>query len=436
MAFNVINGTDKAERLDGTIRRDLFLMGGGNDSAFGWVGNDKIYGEAGNDLLWGSTGNDSIYGGAGDDELHSDSYTQGYSDELYGGAGNDHIYCEDAADYSYGGKGNDTVTIYFNVGGAASGGDGVDTLEMHYIGSSLNAAGQNYDASVILSGPDAGATAGPDSMVLQGFEILNITTYMGDDTVQGGDMADRIDVFTGADVVRAMGGDDVVKYRTGKAANLDGGDGDDILYVQGIESSPTLTVLVTGTSATDGLGSVMTGFEHWYVQGSAGDDRAELGASHDRFTGWWGNDTGLGMGGNDQVGGGFGDDSLDGGDGSDTVSGGQGFDTLTGGSGADSFVFGRDLTFGDRITDFASGEDRVVIAANALGGLLTVVDDAHFAVDLADAAGPQFIWDTQDASGDGMLYFDADGTGSLAAVLVARMDGLPALTFTDITLSS
>lgn len=433
MAINPINGTDAAERLDGTQFRDLILGGGGGDTLVGAWGGDKVYGELGNDLIFGSGGNDWLYGGEGDDELHSDSYDMGFTDHVYGGAGNDQLFAEDKVDYSYGGDGDDTVTIYFDVGGAAYGGVGVDTLVMHYIGSSLNTAGQNYDALVILNGPDAGAVAGPDSMVLGGFEVLNITTYMGDDTVEGGARGDRIDVFTGADVVRAMGGDDVVLYRTGQAATLDGGAGDDTLHILGIEASPALTVLVTGTAATDGLGSVLTGFEHWNVLGSSLDDRAELGERHDRFVGWWGNDTALGMGGNDLLSGGLDNDLLSGGAGRDTVSGGKGLDTLEGGDGADRFVFAPAEGFGDVVNDFASGQDTVAIRARALGGTFAagVVDAGRFHLDAAMGTDAQFIYDT----GAGVLYFDSNGTDTEGLSLIATFVGLPALTADDLLIT-
>lgn len=102
MDFNEIAGTNKGLRLHGTVRRDLILAAGGNDTAVGWVGNDRMYGEKGDDILYGQTGNDTLYGGLGADEMHLDEFNQGFTDHLYGVAGNDRVFSEDMADFSYG----------------------------------------------------------------------------------------------------------------------------------------------------------------------------------------------------------------------------------------------------------------------------------------------------------------------------------------------
>ncbi len=57
---NRLNGTDKAEWIDGK---------GGNDRIDGKDGSDIIFGGAGNDELEGGEGQDKLYGGAGNDEL-------------------------------------------------------------------------------------------------------------------------------------------------------------------------------------------------------------------------------------------------------------------------------------------------------------------------------------------------------------------------------
>lgn len=85
--------------IDGSNRRDRLRGSNDNDIISGYEGNDKLYGRAGNDKL---------YGGEGRDRLHGDSG----SDELSGGTGND---------YLKGGYGSDTY--YFNLG------DGNDTIK-------------------------------------------------------------------------------------------------------------------------------------------------------------------------------------------------------------------------------------------------------------------------------------------------------------------
>ena len=130
----------------------------------------------------------------------------------------------------------------------------------------------------------------------------------------------------------------------------------------------------------------------------------------------------------------FGGDAT-GGENSDAfVSDGSG-DTLTGGDGADAFVYFEPPAAGDTITDFDGAEgDRFVISASgfdvaldegALSSDKFVFGDGAVAADSDD----YFLYDTA----DGSLYFDADGSGSDATpVLVATLDGIPALEADDI----
>ena len=65
----LINGTDKSDKLVG---------GYGHDTISGLAGDDTIDGQAGSDAIYGGDGNDNLSGNFGDDRL-------------YGGAGNDHL---------------------------------------------------------------------------------------------------------------------------------------------------------------------------------------------------------------------------------------------------------------------------------------------------------------------------------------------------------
>ena len=127
-----------------------------------------------------------------------------------------------------------------------------------------------------------------------------------------------------------------------------------------------------------------------------------------------------------------GDDLLKGQGGHDFLSGGLGADTLSGGSGYDRFFFGALEEAGDHITDFASKTDRLQFAGAAFGGLATgVLNRLHFAANANGAAvdGAQwFLYNTT----TGALAFDADGSGSGAAVEIVTLDGRPVLTASDI----
>ena len=243
-----------------------------------------------------------LYGGAGNDFLMSMSTVEGARGHLYGGTGDDRIFASDAISFAYGGTGNDEVSILFNLGGEAAGGSGIDTLVLNLaVTGTLGAA---TDVSVTRGGADAGATAGAQHMAFRGFEILDITTNTGDDTVRAGNFDDRIDVWSGAKMVRANGGNDVVSYRTSDANYLNGGAGEDTLFV--VEADPIVSFgfSVNGAHATDGAGSVLLNFEHYSVIGGLHNDVVLLGALADEFRGLAGDDSGLGMAGADRLWGG------------------------------------------------------------------------------------------------------------------------------------
>jgi serralysin len=113
---------------------------------------------------------------------------------------------------------------------------------------------------------------------------------------------------------------------------------------------------IYGTSANDTLNG--TGLRD-IMYGRIGDDSLFGNAGNDVLNGGTGNDT---------LSGGDGADALRGGAGHDILFGGAGADTLTGGSGVDEFVFSG-LEKGDRITDFATGVDKIV-----LGDLIAATD--------------------------------------------------------------
>ena len=103
---------------------------------------------------------------------------------------------------------------------------------------------------------------------------------------------------------------------------------------------------------------------------------------------------------------------------------------LTGGAGADLFALQSSSEGPDEFVDFVSGTDLIVVTAAGFGGGLT----SESPVPLVSGSDPvvegsdgQFLYDTD----NGSLFWDADGTGSEAAVLVATFTNLPSLTAAD-----
>jgi hypothetical protein len=196
-----------------------------------------------------------------------------------------------------------------------------------------------------------------------------------------------------------------------------GGEGlDEIDYHFG----PAFTLALDGSFDSDGgaIGDTVTAVER--VLGSAGGDEVRGDAAANQLLG------------------GGGGDALDGAAGADLIRGGQGTDTLTGGLGNDIFRFQTLAECGDVITDFlnlAGDNDKFQILASAFGGglvagALAATQFQSRADNLAQDADDRFIFRTTDRS----LWFDADGNGAGAAILVADLQAGAVVTAADIQL--
>ena len=148
-----------------------------------------------------------------------------------------------------------------------------------------------------------------------------------------------------------------------------------------------------------------------------------------------------GLGGNDNVSGGSGNDTLYGGDGKDTISGGEGADDLigggsadklTGGGGADRFILDvLETKTVDAITDFTEA-DTLVFAQSAFMKLENATSE-NLAINKKAAEldlDDYLIYDSK----TGKLYYDEDGSGSIAAIQIAGIKGAGAktLSFDDL----
>ncbi len=134
--------------------------------------------------------------------------------------------------------------------------------------------------------------------------------------------------------------------------------------------------------------------------------------------------------GNDTIIGNYANNVLIGNDGADALIGGAGADTLTGGPGNDYFVFNSLIGY-DTIADFVSGSDKVEFdhtVFTAIGSSLTS-DEVRFGATAADP-NDYIIYD----SSDGLLSYDADGSGGGTAVQVALLGTHPVLSFGDFSI--
>ncbi|WP_157961419.1 calcium-binding protein [Microvirga flavescens] len=166
--------------------------------------------------------------------------------------------------------------------------------------------------------------------------------------------------------------------------------------------------------------------------GTPGDDFHVGSAEADILFGGAGNDVLKGAAGNDAI---FGEA------GNDTLYGGDGRDTMTGGSGKDIFVFDSAVSKKnpnvDKIIDFNVKDDSIWLenaVFKALGKKGSAAKPAKLSKDAfwvgskAHDASDRIIYDSK----KGILYYDADGTGSKAAYQIATFSKkYPLLTYKD-----
>lgn len=177
------------------------------------------------------------------------------------------------------------------------------------------------------------------------------------------------------------------------------------------------------------------------LYGEDGDDRLHASNGNDglygrngndRLEGRAGNDALYGNSDNDRLYGSFGDDYLSGGSGNDRIYGEAGSDIFHGGAGKDVFVYnaapsGPESV--DTIRDFSVADDTFWLNNRAFAGLgsegrfksgvFRTSDEARDSTD-------RILYDRD----DGVLYYDADGTGASEQVAVAKLS--PGLRLTSL----
>jgi Ca2+-binding RTX toxin-like protein len=122
---------------------------------------------------------------------------------------------------------------------------------------------------------------------------------------------------------------------------------------------------------------------------------------------------------------GAGNDTVTGGVGGDTITGGAGSDSILAGPGNDTIVF-NSLTGSDTITGYLVANDSIELSKAVFTGLgvvgtLSADEFASGAFSVAQDATDRIIYNT----GTGQLYYDVDGSGGTAAVLIGTFTGTP-----------
>lgn len=370
---NAIGGA-AADTLRGNIADNDLVGGGGNDSLFGLSGNDTLAGSAGNDILDGGEGAD-VAEFSGEMSSYMLIYRAGIGydvkDRRPGSEGNDRLIGVEIAEFS------DQAFTF----GTATGPTGLSL--------SNSVVDENTPAGTIVGNLSVDSSA-PGTVTYEFADPQSLFRIDGASIVTSG----TLDFEAAQQHSLSVVATDSSRVSAERTFVIQVGDLPDTVVV------PPVVPLV--------------------LKGGARNDRLYGGAGNDSLYGYGGNDVLRGAGGNDKI------------------FGGTGRDVLTGGSGKDFFVFNskpHSKVNYDRITDFIVRDDTIwlenaVFKTVGKGSLKkpAVLSKAAFWVgDKAHDASDRIIYNKK----NGYLYYDADGTGSGQAVLMAVLSKNLKLTHKD-----
>lgn len=302
-------------------------------------------------------------------------------DELTGTSRQDFIYGLEGNDLILGGGGNDRL-FGGNGEDRLHGGDGADILD-----------GGNHN-DVLYGGAN-------NDTLLGGW---------GNDRMYGGDNNDTF---------RDLNGND----------RMDGGTGTDTVDYSGFYGQVVANLARGTATQEEGIYRVNSGMEFHSIGTDTlvSIENIKGGRFDDRITG---------SSANNRIEGGEGHDTLSGASGHDVLVGGLGRDILSGGTGSDTFVFDTAPNWStniDHITDFRPVDD-VIHLDDAIFTALERGELDASAFKITDNYEPTGL-DADDrivvSTWNGIVYYDADGSGSQAAMAVAKLEapsgGLDAL---------
>ena len=322
------------------------------------------------------------------------------------------VYGTSENDFIFGLGGNDTL-VGGALGDALNGGSGTDT-------ASYATSGLGLTVDLMTPANSTGDAAGDSYTSIERF-LLSAQA----DSFEGNNSGNTVDGGAGDDVLNGNGGSDTLIGGLG-ADNMSGGSGSDTYYVDNANDQ-------THEASNGGTDRIITTVSYT-IAATESIERlsATNGSSPIDLTG---NEIGNRLDGNDganNLTGGGGSDNLRGNDGNDRLVGGTGVDYLRGGSGADTFVLTNLFADRDHIFDFTSGLDSFEIDAATFGAGLTagVMDIALLSTSLTGVAldsDDRFAFN----STTNMLYFDADGNGAGARIVIAELGNVTSVSADD-----
>ncbi len=358
------------EQVRGTQQNDSFFGGAGNESFFGNSGNDFVSAGSGNDFVSASPGNDTAFGGGGADSIGYNLSELGLSGPLTVDAlsqGGPYVLANNVRVLALS-QANGSVVIT-GVGPAASFGtetltdveslflqlDNANTINLNVplvATTNVNQGTYFINGSIFGETIDVAATFAN----LPANSIVNVSGFLGSDSVIGTVNNEFLDGGRGNDTIQAGGGDDNLVGGQGNDS-LDGGvgTGDTADYsldaqngglagvlvnlsATAIQVGPNQSITVNAGTAVDGFGTIDTLLNIERVRGTTSSDALFGNDGDNNLFGRDGGDLINAGGGNDFIDGGRGDDAIQAGSGDDAIVGGHGNDMIDGGDGIGDFL--------------------------------------------------------------------------------------------------
>lgn len=422
----IIKGNNSDNKLIGEsdvfgVTNHIYGYGGNDTLAGGFHADNYIWGGAGNDIIDGGTRVNRLFGEDGDDIITV--FWSGTDSQLYGGAGNDRLSGGDGGLFLDGGTGVDVM----------DGGAGADVYIVD------NASDQIIEDWVrefdnVPNPTDTVRTSTSFTLSYQAqIELFETTNAAANSAINltGNEISQTIKGNAGSNTLDGKGGNDTLVGDLGAdkligglgADKLIGGLGVDTANYNAASAAVTVNLVSPSTNKGEAAGDTFSSIEN-------------IGGSrfHDRLIG--DNLANLISGGNgdDNIGGAAGRDTLRGDAGNDFLNGGLDADVLSGGSGKDSFVFATLLSSAniDTLTDFVAVDDTIRLENGIFTKITStgVISGTEFVANTSGLAADRFdriVYETD----TGRLLYDADGSGSGAAVQFAKLTAGLGLTAAD-----
>lgn len=455
---SIVVGDRNANKLYGLSGDDL-LMGG--------AGNDSLYGGNGDDQLNGGLGNDQLEGGNGSDTYIVDMYRSGNDTIVDSGGLEDTIWVQtfgkDGLEVDVERSAIGATSSYLKFSFYTSDGNLVQTSKIlnQYNGVNrieyLNPADpEEGNSPMVIADSLKGkvvsefiaGTASSETIYANAGDD-NVFAGGGSDTVYGGSGNDHLygGKSTNTSVIDRLygeSGDDSFSSLLVAQSYMHGGTGNDWYE---IDNATYDHVIEKVNEGRDGIGSWVN-----FTLGEISTDNAyqveslQLLGSATNGTGnslnnsIEGNDQSnilSGLAGDDWFDGGNGNDTIYGGTGRDNIHGGLGNDILYGGTKQDFFYFDTALSSSinvDQLKDFNPDTDAddygdlIVLDKTIFTKLSSINDWSGFNSDFFRANASGSAQDANDyivldnaGTNAGSLYYDADGSGSNAAIKFAQI---------------